>query len=85
MNLMGVYLLISQKEMKTVRANGEHKMYIRILETDDWVIEYDAENNQYRVSYFQDYHFVDEILFDGGEWIPVNERPPKPYKEGEQE
>ena len=39
-------------------------MYIRILDTDDWIVEYDAENNQYRVSYFQDYHFVDEILFD---------------------
>ena len=39
-------------------------MYIRILDTDDWVVEYDAENNQYRVSYFQDYHFVDEVLFN---------------------
>ena len=39
-------------------------MYTRILDTDDWVIEYDAENNRYRVSYFQDYHFVDEVLFD---------------------
>ena len=42
----------------------EYKMYIRILDTDDWVVEYDAENNQYRVSYFQGYHFVDEVLFD---------------------
>lgn len=39
-------------------------MYIRILDTDDWVVEYDAENNQYRVGYFQDNHFVDEVLFD---------------------
>ena len=39
-------------------------MYIRILENDDWIVEYDAERNQYRVSYFQDYHFVDEVLFD---------------------
>lgn len=54
MNLMGAYLLIRRK----------HKMYTRILENDDWVVEYDAENNQYRVSYFQDYHFVDEVLFD---------------------
>ena len=51
---MGAYLLIRRK----------HKMYTRILDTDDWVVEYDAENNRYRVSYFQDYHFVDEILFD---------------------
>ena len=55
MNLMGVYLLISQRE---------YKMYTRILETDDWIVEYDIQNNQYRVGYFQDYHFVDEVLFD---------------------
>ena len=39
-------------------------MYTRILENDDWIVEYDAENNRYRVSYFQDYHFVDEVWFD---------------------
>ena len=42
----------------------EHKMYIRILENDDWIVEYDIENNKYRVGYFQDNHFVDEVLFD---------------------
>lgn len=39
-------------------------MYIRILENDDWIVEYDIENNKYRVSYFQDNHFVDDVLFD---------------------
>ena len=39
-------------------------MYIRILENDDWIVEYDAENNRYRVSYFQDNHFVDDVLFE---------------------
>lgn len=39
-------------------------MYTKILDTDDWVVEYDAENNRYRVSYFQDNHFVDDVLFD---------------------
>ena len=77
---MGVYLLISQREMKTVRANKEHKMYIRILENDDWIVEYDIENNIYRVGYFQDNHFVDEVWFDAGEWIPVSERLPEEYK-----
>lgn len=38
-------------------------MYIRILENDDWIVEYDIENNIYRVGYFQDNHFVDEVLF----------------------
>ena len=42
----------------------ENKMYIRILETDDWIVEYNIENNKYRVGYFQDNHFVDEVLFD---------------------
>ena len=50
-------------------------MYTRILENDDWVVEYDAENNQYRVSYFQDHHFVDEVLFNTNEWMPF----PEPY------
>ena len=50
-----------------MRTNKEHKMYIRILDIDDWVVEYDIENNQYRVSYFQDNHFVDEVLFDAYE------------------
>ena len=39
-------------------------MYTRILENDDWIVEYDAENNRYRVSYFQDCHFVDDVLFN---------------------
>ena len=39
-------------------------MYIRILDTNDWIVEYDAENHRYRVGYFQDNHFVDEVLFD---------------------
>lgn len=52
-------------------------MYIRILENDDWIVEYDIENNTYRVGYFQDNHFVDEIWFDAGEWIPVSERLPE--------
>ena len=42
-------------------------MYIRIFENDDWIVEYDIQNNKYRVGYFQDYHFVDEVLFDGYE------------------
>ena len=45
----------------------ELKMYIRILENDDWIVEYDAENHRYRVGYFQDNHFVDEVLFDAYE------------------
>ena len=39
-------------------------MYIRIFENNDWIVEYDIQHNQYRVGYFQDYHFIDEVLFD---------------------
>ena len=60
-------------------------MYTRILENDDWIVEYDAENHRYRVSYFQDNHFVDDVLFDTSEWIPVNERLPEACKESEGE
>lgn len=44
-------------------ASWEDK-FVRILESDDWVINYDKEKKKYRVSYFEDFHFVDEIWFD---------------------
>lgn len=37
---------------------------IRISESDDWIIDYDKERGQYRVSYFDDCHFTDEHWFD---------------------
>ena len=37
---------------------------IRILESDDWIVDYDRERGMYRVSYFEDHHFVDEHWFD---------------------
>ena len=40
---------------------------IRILETDDWIVDYDKDSNRYRISYFQDYHFDDECWFDAYE------------------
>ena len=43
--------------------------FIRILEKDEWVIDYDREKKKYRVSYFEDNHFVDDILFDAYEDI----------------
>lgn len=38
--------------------------FVRILEANDWIIDYDKENKRYRVSYFEDCHFVDECWFD---------------------
>lgn len=40
---------------------------IRISESDDWIVDYDKGRGMYRVSYFQDNHFVDEYWFDAYE------------------
>ena len=40
---------------------------IRISVSDDWIVDYDKERGMYRVSYFQDNHFVDEHWFDAYE------------------
>ena len=37
---------------------------IRVSESDDWIVDYDRERGMYRVSYFEDNHFVDECWFD---------------------
>ena len=37
---------------------------IRIKEGDNWAIDYNEENSMYRVSYFEDGHFVDDYWFD---------------------
>ena len=48
-----------------------------ILETDNFIIDYDKTNAKYRVSYFEDNHFVDDVVFDAyepvvhGEWSIV--------------
>ena len=40
---------------------------IRISESDDWIVDYDRDRGMYRVSYFEDNHFVDEHWFDAYE------------------
>lgn len=47
---------------------------IRISEQRDWIIDYDPECGMYRVSYFQDNHFVDECWFDAYEDKEVKEK-----------
>lgn len=49
------------------------KKFVKILESDDWVIDYCKETNRYRVSYFEDNHFVDDILFDAYEEKEIHE------------
>lgn len=48
--------------------------FVRILESDDWIIDYCKETNRYRVSYFEDNHFVDDILFDAYEEKEIDNR-----------
>lgn len=47
-------------------ASWENK-FVRILEKDEWVVDYDKEKKRYRVSYFEEFHFCDEIWFDAYE------------------
>lgn len=47
---------------------------VTISYTDDWVVDYDKSRGMYRVSYFQDNHFVDEHWFDAYEEKEVDER-----------
>ena len=39
--------------------------WITLKETPDWIIDYDVKNNSYRISYFEDGHFKDEVIFVG--------------------
>lgn len=40
---------------------------IKISESNGWIVDYDRERGMYRVSYFEDNHFVDECWFDAYE------------------
>ena len=39
-------------------------MLIRVQENADWIVDYDTDNHLYKVSYFEDYHFVDQCRFN---------------------
>ena len=47
---------------------------VTISESDDWIVDYDRSRGMYRVSYFQDNHFVDEHWFDAFEDKKVDDR-----------
>ena len=38
--------------------------WVNIIYNDDFIVDYDKEHKRYRVSYFKDNHFKDEIIFD---------------------
>ena len=35
-----------------------------IVITEDFIVQYDKARGMYRVSYFQDNHFIDDVVFD---------------------
>ena len=37
--------------------------WITIKEANDWIIDYDPNKGRYRVSYFENEHFIDEVIF----------------------
>ena len=37
--------------------------WITLKETSDWTVDYDTNGHRYRVSYFENGHFVDEVIF----------------------
>lgn len=49
-----------------------------IAQTEDFIIDYDKTRAMYRVSYFEDNHFVDDVMFDAyepvvhGEWVKTH-------------
>lgn len=47
---------------------------IRIVDSDDFVVDYDKSRGMYRVSVFKDNHFADEIWFDSYEEKEMDDR-----------
>lgn len=39
--------------------------WIKVLENDSFIVDFNEATNTYRVSYFEDYHFKDEVCFKG--------------------
>jgi hypothetical protein len=42
-----------------MRSNNWHT----IKEIDDWIVDYNSVTREYRISYFEDGHFKDEVIF----------------------
>jgi hypothetical protein len=37
--------------------------WVKIKETENWIIDYDPAIGMYRISYIEDGHFKDEVIF----------------------
>lgn len=51
--------------------------WINVIENDSFIVEYNKETNTYRVSYFEDNHFKDEIYFRGYKELEWKEEAPE--------
>ena len=51
--------------------------WYKIIENDSFIVEYNKETNTYRVSYFEDNHFKDEICFRGYKELEWKEEAPE--------
>ena len=49
--------------METTTSNKLKSNWIVIKDNEDWLVEYDVIRKRYRISYFEDGHFVDEVIF----------------------
>ena len=48
-------------------TTGKYMKFTRIYENDNFIVDYDTKRKLYRVSYFENGHFKDEIWFDAYE------------------
>jgi hypothetical protein len=46
-----------------MKVNMAQYNWIKIKETPDWIIDYDLCKDRYRISYFENGHFKDEVIF----------------------
>lgn len=51
--------------------------WIKIIENDSFIVEFNKATNTYRVSYFEDCHFKDEICFKGHKELEQKEETPE--------
>ena len=49
---------------KELWYTGNPKDFIRVCESENWVVDYDEKRSMYRISYFEDNHFKDEYWFE---------------------
>lgn len=52
---------------------ARHPDLVRVCVSNDFIVDYDKSRGMYRVSFFEGYHYKDEICFDAYEDKEINE------------